>query len=239
MIDAIVAHEGRAVRQGPGRPGRRAAGAGRAAAQVARRYPHELSGGMKQRAVMAISTVLNPKVIVADEPTSALDVVVQRQVMQTLGPHPGGHRLRGRAHRPRHGPHRAVRRPHRRDVRRAAGRVRSGRRHAHEPAPSVHPDAHREHPQADGEGAGWWASRGCRRRCSACRRAAPSARAARTSSTGAGGGARVSQDVGPSRGRRLSPVPGATPTCRRCRPASCSTRTRRSRSVASARWRAR
>jgi len=53
--------------------------------EVADRYPHELSGGMKQRAVMAIATSLSPKVIVADEPTSALDVVVQRQVMQTLG----------------------------------------------------------------------------------------------------------------------------------------------------------
>lgn len=53
--------------------------------EVARRFPHELSGGMKQRAVMAIATSLAPKVIVADEPTSALDVVVQRQVMQTLG----------------------------------------------------------------------------------------------------------------------------------------------------------
>jgi peptide/nickel transport system ATP-binding protein len=52
---------------------------------VRRRYPHELSGGMKQRAVMAIATSMQPKVIVADEPTSALDVVVQRQVMQTLG----------------------------------------------------------------------------------------------------------------------------------------------------------
>jgi peptide/nickel transport system ATP-binding protein len=52
---------------------------------VARRYPHEMSGGMKQRAAMAIATSLAPKVIVADEPTSALDVVVQRQVMQTLG----------------------------------------------------------------------------------------------------------------------------------------------------------
>jgi peptide/nickel transport system ATP-binding protein len=52
---------------------------------VAARYPHELSGGMKQRAVMAISTSLDPKVIIADEPTSALDVVVQRQVMLTLG----------------------------------------------------------------------------------------------------------------------------------------------------------
>lgn len=52
---------------------------------TARRFPHELSGGMKQRAAMAIATSLTPKVIVADEPTSALDVVVQRQVMQTLG----------------------------------------------------------------------------------------------------------------------------------------------------------
>jgi len=57
---------------------------------VARRYPHELSGGMKQRAAMAIATSLSPKVIVADEPTSALDVVVQRQVMQTLGKLQGG-----------------------------------------------------------------------------------------------------------------------------------------------------
>lgn len=52
---------------------------------VGRLYPHELSGGMKQRAAMAISTALNPKVIVADEPSSALDVVVQREVMATLG----------------------------------------------------------------------------------------------------------------------------------------------------------
>ena len=52
---------------------------------VGRMYPHELSGGMKQRVAMATATSLGPSVIVADEPSSALDVVVQRQIMQTLG----------------------------------------------------------------------------------------------------------------------------------------------------------
>ena len=47
-------------------------------------YPHELSGGMKQRACIAMSIALDPIVIVADEATSALDVVVQRVVAQTM-----------------------------------------------------------------------------------------------------------------------------------------------------------
>lgn len=53
--------------------------------EVANFFPHELSGGMKQRVCLAIAISLSPKVIIADELTSALDVVVQRQIMLTLG----------------------------------------------------------------------------------------------------------------------------------------------------------
>ncbi len=85
IMDTIVAHEGRKSEQELmprlaellERVGLKA--------EVAEMYPHELSGGMKQRVCIATAISLHPKVIIADEPTSALDVVVQKQVMETLG----------------------------------------------------------------------------------------------------------------------------------------------------------
>src|SRR4029077_3168917 len=49
-----------------------------------RAYPHEMSGGMRQRCVIAMALALQPDLIVMDEPTTALDVVVQRSIMDQL-----------------------------------------------------------------------------------------------------------------------------------------------------------
>ena len=84
FYDIIRAHENRSPTSADNQRLERLLAKVRLPPSVLHAYPHELSGGMKQRVCIAMSILLSPKLVIADEPTSALDVISQRLVLDTL-----------------------------------------------------------------------------------------------------------------------------------------------------------
>jgi peptide/nickel transport system ATP-binding protein len=84
LLDAIGAHEPGLSRAARTARGRRLLQLVGISADRMESYPHQLSGGMRQRVMIAMALVLEPQVVIMDEPTTALDVVMQRQILGEL-----------------------------------------------------------------------------------------------------------------------------------------------------------
>jgi oligopeptide/dipeptide ABC transporter ATP-binding protein len=85
VAEPLLIHRGMRYREAAGQAAKRLSEMGvHEVDRVMRSYPHELSGGMLQRAMIASAIICQPRLLIADEPTSALDVTIQRQILDLI-----------------------------------------------------------------------------------------------------------------------------------------------------------